>query len=98
MLHGVKSDALPVRFVVPQGSVLGPILFSLFCNDLPDIVHDGNNEVHIYADDTTIYVSAPSPNMVAALLNDTLENRVYDFNVWKFHWTDAGNQNRRQCS
>ena len=76
IVNGVKSDALPVRFGVPQGSVLGPILFSLFCNDLPDIAHDGDSEIHMYADDTTIYVSAPSPDMVAALLNDTL-NKFY---------------------
>ena len=77
MLHGVKFDALPVRFVVPQGSILGPIFLSLFCNDLPDIAHDGNSEIHIYADDTTIYVSAPSPDMVAALLNDTLDKVLH---------------------
>ena len=34
------------------------------------------SEIHMYADDTTIYVSAPSPDMVAALLNDTL-NKFY---------------------
>ena len=76
IVNGVKSDALLVRFGVPQGSVLGPILFSLFCNDLPDIADDGDSEIHMYADDTTIYVSAPSPGMVAAVLNDTL-NKFY---------------------
>ena len=76
MVNEVKSDALPVRFGVPQGSVLGPILFSLFCNDLPDITHDCDSEIHIYAHDTTIYASAPSPDMVTVLFNDTL-NKFY---------------------
>ena len=58
-----------MKFGVRQGSVLGPSLFSLFCNDLPDIVEDCDNEIHMYADDTTIYVAVSSPDMVAVVLN-----------------------------
>lgn len=38
----------------PQGSVLGPLIFLLYVNDLPEYVTDG--EVFIYADDTCIVV------------------------------------------
>ena len=37
---------------VPQGSVLGPILFVIFINDLPDNIH---STVHLFADDSVLY-------------------------------------------
>ena len=61
-----------MKFGVPQGSVLGPTLFALFCNDLPNIIDDSEGELHMYAVDTTIYVVAPSPDMVANMLNSVL--------------------------
>ena len=54
---------------MPQGSVLRPTLFLLVCNDLLEIIEDCDGEIHIYADDTTIYAAASSPDMVALALN-----------------------------
>lgn len=69
IVNGSKSSSREVKFGVPQGSVLGPILFSLFCNDLPDIIQDEEGEIEMYADDTTIYVISPTPDNVANTLN-----------------------------
>ena len=47
----IKSEFKPVTSGVPQGSVLGPILFIIFINDLPDKLRD----CLLYADDTKIF-------------------------------------------
>ena len=51
-LNNLTSDTLPITYGVPQGSMLGPILFSIYINDISDIV---NCDVLLYADDTVIF-------------------------------------------
>ena len=57
VLNGVKSDKIAVSSGVPQGSVLGPILFLAYINDLPDQV---KSRVGLFADDTAIYLAVCS--------------------------------------
>ena len=73
-INGCQSQAMPVTFGVPKGSVLGPALFSLYCNDLPNVTEgiDGDPLLSLYAGDTTVYVTAPTDDLVALKLNEVL--------------------------
>ena len=52
-VNNSKSSFETVTYGVPQGSILGPLLFLLFINDLP--LHMGDVSADLYADDTTLY-------------------------------------------
>ncbi|KAL7290595.1 hypothetical protein TKK_0015359 [Trichogramma kaykai] len=71
--RGERSATLPRRAGVPQGSVLGPLLYALFANDAPRVLK--NCRHHIYADDTTIYVHGPFTDVrrLTALLSEDLD-------------------------
>ena len=52
VVNGIKSDWAPVVSGVPQGTVLGPLLFSLYIND---ISVDIESEIRLFADDCVCY-------------------------------------------
>lgn len=69
-INGIKSKIKTCNLGIPQGSILGPLLFCLYINDLPEICKDTNCQ--LYADDTIIYVAADSPKEASNVLNRQL--------------------------
>ena len=53
MVHNTLSDLKPINIGVPQGSTIGPIMFIVYINDLPNVLE--NSGAIMYADDTVLY-------------------------------------------
>ncbi|PFX28286.1 RNA-directed DNA polymerase from mobile element jockey [Stylophora pistillata] len=70
-LNGTKSSTLNVDYGVPPGSLVGPRLFTIYVNELPESINAG--KVFMYADDTTIYCTGTNFEDVVSKLNSIMD-------------------------
>ncbi len=83
-VNGTYSENSPDDFIncgVPQGSILGPLLFLIYINDLPDNL---SSVTFLYADDTSLYVPVDPKNPINAVTN--LHNDVTLLSDWSNKW------------
>ena len=88
VIEGEESGSVPVSSGVPQGSVLGPILFLVFINDLPEKL---SLQVRLFADDTAVYLT------IGGLDDGTvLQNDLDKLSLWESKWDMEFNPSKCQ--
>ena len=74
LYNNTQSSRQYITCGVPQGSVLGPLLFSIYINDIPNCLKHSKSIV--FADDTTIFASCNNMNTLYNNMNDDLANLI----------------------
>ena len=89
VLPGASSNWSSVQAGVPQGSILGPLLFLLYIND---IVEDIQSSIRLFADDTSLYIIVDDPLGAAITLNSDL-SRIHR---WASQWLVTFNPSKSE--
>ena len=88
IIEGESSETVPVISGVPQGTVLGPLLFLLFINDLPDNI---TSKTRLFADDCIVYRT-----ILTATDTEILQDDIYKLAEWERTW--GMNFHPQKCS
>ena len=80
MINGYSFNLKPIKAGVPQGSVLGPLLFLVYINDIVDGI---NSNIRLFADYIYIYVIIDDPDIATTCLNNDLSKIANWAKIWK---------------
>ena len=80
LVDGVVSASRHLVYGVPQGSVLGPVLFTLYSQPLSDVISVHNCDYHKYADDTELSKSAPPDQFLS--VQSCIQTCIDDVLLW----------------
>ena len=85
-IPGALSDSLPLKWGVPQGSCLGPLLYIIYFSKLFNIIERHLPNSHCYVDDSQIYLSF-KPDDLSSQQNaiTAMQNCTDDFHSWMKH-------------
>ena len=86
VLNGQTSSWRLVLAGVPQGSIMGPLLFLIYINDLPNEL---KSNVKLFADDTSFFTVVKNKNNSANILNNDLQS----ISTWAYNWKMLFNPN-----
>ena len=74
--NGTVSNMVPLKCGVPHGSVIGPILFLCYINDIVGIAESNNGNISLYADDAVFYSTSNDVNLLHSRLQCMLDKVV----------------------
>ncbi len=80
-VNGVKSSLSTVQYGVPQGSVLGPLLFLIYVNDINNCVDKQYAEIRLFADDTNVFITEKDPLQLKRKAELTLSSLLMWFSA-----------------